>query len=217
MSLPAWVIPSPGLTEVVGPAGPGRPAAPARRAGRPRDAGLPARVLATAVDVYAERGWTGFNFEAVAKAAGVGRAALYRRWADRSALLIDAMLTSAEQIHDVDLGSLQAELLVVLSDYVTANTGNRGRAGQRIFVDRHAIPGALEAVYADLMGRREAVVSAAVARAAARCGRPSLIEDRLTLSLLLGGALFWQLDAESGTPLDATAVVGAVSQMTGLS
>ncbi len=68
-----------------------------RSAGRPRDARIDAVVLKAAADVYAKEGWAGFNFEAIARHAGVGKGALYRRWDSREDLLIDA-------IHNIDQG-----------------------------------------------------------------------------------------------------------------
>lgn len=64
-----------------------------RSAGRPRDERIDAVVLKTAARVYAEEGWAGFNFEAVAREAGVGKGALYRRWSSPEDLLMDAIDT----------------------------------------------------------------------------------------------------------------------------
>jgi DNA-binding transcriptional MerR regulator/predicted nucleic acid-binding protein len=44
------------------------------RPGRPRDPNLESRVFAAALRVYAEAGWSGFSFDAVARRAGVGKA-----------------------------------------------------------------------------------------------------------------------------------------------
>ena len=40
-----------------------------------------------AIALYAEAGWAGFSFEAVARRAGVGKAGLYSRWTGRQELL----------------------------------------------------------------------------------------------------------------------------------
>jgi DNA-binding transcriptional MerR regulator len=72
--------------------GPGAAAHHERRArsGRPRDPDLESRVLAAALRVYAEAGWSGFSFDAVARRAGVGKAPLYLRW--QSGQLVDFVL-----------------------------------------------------------------------------------------------------------------------------
>lgn len=81
--------------------------------GRPRDPGLEARVFDTAMAIYAEAGWTGFNFDAIARRAGVGKAALYRRW-PRPDLLLAAMLDKRwGGMRTIDKGSLREDLLAM--------------------------------------------------------------------------------------------------------
>ncbi|MFJ8754947.1 TetR/AcrR family transcriptional regulator [Streptomyces sp. NPDC102441] len=198
------------------------PAPGNRRSGRPLDEGLRGRVLETAIDLYAEQGWSGFNFEAVARRAGVGRPALYRRWGDREALLKDTILGTSPEVLDADLGSLHDELLRLLSDYLQVLRGSRGRAGLRLYLDAPAIPGVVAAVHAQLMGRRYLAVSAALSRATERAGRPSALPGRLVFNLLLGGAVVGEI-GEIGVageaarePTDAEGLVAAVVALTGL-
>ena len=47
-------------------------------------------MVAAALAVYAEAGWSGFSFDAVARRAGVGKAPLYLRWASKEDLLLAA-------------------------------------------------------------------------------------------------------------------------------
>ncbi|MFC8826975.1 TetR/AcrR family transcriptional regulator [Streptomyces sp. NPDC057137] len=187
-----------------------------RRAGRPQDEGLRGRVLETAIGLYAEHGWSGFNFEAVARAAGVGRPALYRRWGDRETLLTDAVLGTTPEVTDNDLGSLHDELLRLLTDYAQVLRGSRGRAGLRLYLDRETIPEVVDAVHERLMGRRFEVVSAALARAADRAGTPSAIPDRLVFALLLGGTVLGEMDEALHQPGDAEVIVTSVVTLTGL-
>jgi AcrR family transcriptional regulator len=196
---------------------PGKVITPRRRPpGRPRDVELPRRVLEAALQVYALHGWGSFNFETVSTAAGVGRPALYRRWADRSALLTDALLSTTPEVLDADLGSLHDELHRVLSDYLRVMQGNRGRAGQRLYLDRDEIPDVLAAVEERLMRRRSQVVSRALSRAAARAGRPSAVSDNLTLAFLLGGALQWHAAGAERHPVDIDEIVTSVVRLSRL-
>ena len=55
--------------------------------GRPRDADVDRKIIEAARRIYAERGWAGFNFGAVCKAAGVSKDAMYRRYSSREELL----------------------------------------------------------------------------------------------------------------------------------
>ncbi len=101
--------------------------APARRSGgdavRRRPGGRTARVtraiLDAAVEQVAETGYDGFTFDSVADRAGVHRTSVYRRWPDKAALLVDALLDSAAaDIPQPDNGSLEADLRQLLGSVV---------------------------------------------------------------------------------------------------
>ena len=59
--------------------------------GRPRDAAIDAGVLGAALAELAAKGYAGFSIAAVAEAAGTTRPAVYRRWKDKAALVVDAV------------------------------------------------------------------------------------------------------------------------------
>jgi AcrR family transcriptional regulator len=71
--------------------------APRRKAGRPRDEAITQTILNTARDIYVDRGWFGFNFDAIAKASGAGKNAMYSRWHDREELLFEVVAQSYKQ------------------------------------------------------------------------------------------------------------------------
>lgn len=74
------------------------------------------RVLGAAFDLLSESGVSGFTIDEVARRSGVAKTTIYRHWASREALVLDAaVLISAEQ--DIpDTGSLEADLITLLSD-----------------------------------------------------------------------------------------------------
>lgn len=72
---------------------------PAR--GRPMNAELDGAILEAACDVLAAHGYRGFSFDAVAKAAGTTRPAIYRRWERREDLLL-AALDHVMRVHSAD-------------------------------------------------------------------------------------------------------------------
>lgn len=82
--------------------------------GRPRDPGLEQRVYVAAIEIYSEDGWLGFNFDKVARQAGVGKAALYRRWNSREQLISDALRARWSSQADIDEGSLERDLRVLV-------------------------------------------------------------------------------------------------------
>jgi AcrR family transcriptional regulator len=68
----------------------GQPPAP-RRPGRPRSARADQAIIDAALSLFAESGPDGLCIEKVAARAGVGKATIYRRWAGKEDLLLDAM------------------------------------------------------------------------------------------------------------------------------
>ncbi|GAA4228221.1 AcrR family transcriptional regulator [Streptosporangium album] len=69
-------------------------AAPARRPGRPRSREADTAILGAALDLLLERGAAQTSIEQVAQRAGVTRATVYRRFADKTALLVQAIESS---------------------------------------------------------------------------------------------------------------------------
>lgn len=70
-------------------------------------------ILNAALAALAENGYTGTNMDDVAARAGVGKAAIYRRWSSKAALITDALVYwRPELLTDdaPDTGSLEGDL-----------------------------------------------------------------------------------------------------------
>lgn len=66
---------------------------------------------------WAERGYAALSLEAVAKRAGVGKAALYRRWPSKLAMISDRLNAVGVELTDIpDLGSLARDVRAILLD-----------------------------------------------------------------------------------------------------
>lgn len=59
--------------------------------GRPRDPAIDRAVLDETIRLLARDGYAGLSLAAVASGAGTSRPALYRRWPDKAALVVDAI------------------------------------------------------------------------------------------------------------------------------
>lgn len=95
-------------------------AAPSRRARRPgrrRDESRDDAILDATRELLVERGYENMTMDAVAERAGAGKATLYRRWASKTQLTIDAITClrySDLTVDDVpDSGSLREDLLSI--------------------------------------------------------------------------------------------------------
>lgn len=97
-------------------------AQPPRKPGRPIDPDFEARIFAAAIEIYAQTGWVGFTLNAVTALSRTGKASLYRRWASKEDLLIDALLSlganetpNTGSLRDDLVSGVQQELLEYLS------------------------------------------------------------------------------------------------------
>lgn len=104
------------------------------KAGRPRDPQLEERVFRTALDLYGEAGWAGFNLTKIAAEAGVGKSSLYSRWSNRDELLHRAF--TALVICPGPRGDSPREVLVNEADFrLREYLGPNRSAVRRLFVE----------------------------------------------------------------------------------
>lgn len=81
----------------------------APRRGRPRDATIDARVVATTRRLLAEEGYAATTVQRIAEGAGVPVSAIYRRWPSRL-LLVEEAATFGPPVLDAPTGDLVADL-----------------------------------------------------------------------------------------------------------
>jgi AcrR family transcriptional regulator len=135
--------------------------------GRPRDPLLEARVFDAAMALYAEAGWPGFNFDAVARTAGVGKASIYRRWPTRGELLRQTFEARWFAVEEIDTGALRGDLLALAGTIGGTLTGPYGAARSRMSVDAAQFPEVRECFhpYTEAMiHQARAIVRRAIAR-----------------------------------------------------
>lgn len=134
------------MTDTGGPGGAESGSVPALRRGRPRDPGVDERILRVARDVYAARGWVGFNFDVVAREAGVSKDALYRRHPNRVDLLLSAMArTFDEQTRMAPDADVRDYLIGVAAEYFGDFAEGTGRGSLRLFIEAPDNPELAEA------------------------------------------------------------------------
>jgi AcrR family transcriptional regulator len=86
----------------------------ARRPGRPRSERAERAILDAALELFAESGVGGVCIEAVAARAGVGKATIYRRWAGKEDLLLDALALLKSPLPEPGGDSVRADLVAML-------------------------------------------------------------------------------------------------------
>jgi len=83
----------------------------AHKPGRPRDAHLDESIVKAGLEVFLERGYHRASLSEVARKAGVGTPAIYRRWPTKSAMAIDIVERESRPDPITDTGSIRYDLV----------------------------------------------------------------------------------------------------------
>lgn len=84
---------------------------PSRRTGRPRSVEADRAILGATRAALVELGWGKLTMGDVAARAGVAKTTLYRRWAGKNELVVDAVAAVFEEhLGSADCGSLRADI-----------------------------------------------------------------------------------------------------------
>ncbi|MDP9165556.1 MAG: TetR/AcrR family transcriptional regulator [Actinomycetota bacterium] len=95
--------------------------------GRRRDPELDAVILRATGDLLRERGYSRLRVQDVADRAGVGLGALYRRWATKRELALEALRAAVPDRDLISTGDPSADLLAALTAIAEAVQGPQGR------------------------------------------------------------------------------------------
>lgn len=99
-----------------------------RRRGRPRSPDIDRAVLDVTLRHLADPGFGRMSLEAIAAEAGVGRAALYRRWSDKAALATAALEHLRVSESPATTGDTRRDLIAQLERVRRFHTQYRGMA-----------------------------------------------------------------------------------------
>jgi AcrR family transcriptional regulator len=95
---------------------PSRPSV-SRPAGRPRNTAADAAILEATRAALVELGWSRLTLGDVATRAGVAKTTLYRRWAGKNELVVDAVAVLFDELELPDRGSLAADVEGVVRQF----------------------------------------------------------------------------------------------------
>lgn len=142
---------------------------------------------------WGAHGYSALSLERVAGRAGVGKAALYRRWPSKAAMVADALDAVGVTITDVpDTGSLEGDVQALLRSFRRVL---RHPLIRRIVPDLQAErsrSGELEAVLAPFTAARRARGMALIERAIARGELTREVDVELALDLL-AAPIYWRM------------------------
>jgi AcrR family transcriptional regulator len=158
----------------------------------PRVAVSRERVLTTTLDLLTETGLGELTIDEVSRRSGVAKTTVYRHWADRSALVIDACsrMTDGQQ-QPPDTGSLEGDLKAILTNIAELLGTARWASILPSIVDAAEHDPEFADVHSRIQRGHAAPLRAALDRAAARGEIPSAV-DRDAAAAALLGPLFYR-------------------------
>lgn len=144
----------------------------APKLGRKRDHTRDAEILEAALDVLSEAGYDGMTVDMVAARAKAGKATLYRRWASKSELVIDAVACMKPIDPDLstlpDTGSLRSDLVGMIKAPSIAEGEKKMKVMAGVMSMISSNPELAESVHAVLIEPRMVVNRYLLNRAIAR-------------------------------------------------
>ncbi|WP_328343514.1 TetR/AcrR family transcriptional regulator [Streptomyces violaceus] len=142
---------------------------PASRTGRPRSAAADAAILAATRAALVELGWSKLTLGDVATRAGVAKTTLYRRWAGKNELVVDAVAELFDELELPDSGSLAADIEGVVLQLAAILARPEAKSGLMAVVSEATRDDALrERIRESVVERQKRLVLAGRSRAQAR-------------------------------------------------
>ncbi|OUD01901.1 TetR/AcrR family transcriptional regulator [Streptomyces swartbergensis] len=142
---------------------------PASRTGRPRSATADAAILAATREALVELGWSKLTLGDVATRAGVAKTTLYRRWAGKNELVVDAVAELFDELELPDSGSLAADIEGVVLQFATILARPEAKSGLMAVVAEATRDDALrERIRASVVDRQKRLVLEGRSRAQVR-------------------------------------------------
>ena len=142
---------------------------PASRTGRPRSAAADTAILAATRQALVDLGWSKLTLSDVAVRAGVAKTTLYRRWAGKNELVVDAVAELFDELTLPDRGSLAADIEGVVLQFAAILARPEARSGLIAVVAEATRDEALrERIRASIVDRQKRLVIAGRARAQER-------------------------------------------------
>jgi AcrR family transcriptional regulator len=142
---------------------------PAGRAGRPRSAAADTAILAATRAALVDLGWSKLTLGDVATRAGVAKTTLYRRWAGKNELVVDAVAELFDELRLPDRGSLAADIEGVVLQFAAILARPEAKSGLMAVVAESTRDAALrERIRTSIVERQKRLVLEGRARAQTR-------------------------------------------------
>jgi AcrR family transcriptional regulator len=172
--------------------------------GRPQDTRVTDSILDAVLTDLAENGFRGITMDGVARRAGVGKSAIYRRWPSKVEMTADALRTLSVVAAPVpDTGSLDGDILALLTEVRSwLDDARIRRVYPDLLAEAQRTPLLAEALM-DYVGRPRRARAQVVLDHAAERGELAAGADQDLMLDALGALVFWRLIALDRPVTDA--------------
>lgn len=181
--------------------------------GRPRSCIADASIDTAALDLFADEGFERFSIEAVAARAGVGKATIYRRFANRDELLAHAMRKFDEDMQQAPRDGDFWDVLTQLLDEIREASPDslRSRIMIRVLSEGARHPQLQEMVAERVIRPRHLRLSTYLERGVAQGQLRRDLDIEATIALLVG-PMVW-LKMLRLTPADGSASTASIVEV----
>ena len=169
-------------------------------------------IHAAVLDLVIEQGAAGVTMEAVASRAATSKPVLYRRWADRAALLRETLVPLAmEAIPHTDTGSYRGDMLAILRGWADFFASPRGAVGVAIVGAMPQDPELAAAFRDGVIAWRKQAMAETLTRA---IGRGEVRPDvPFEVARELGQAMLWHRFLVTGDPITDELITHIVDEI----
>ena len=160
------------------------------RSGRPRDPSRDEAIFAATLALFAEQGYAGVSIEGVAARAGVGKATIYRRYASKAQLVVDAVHVCGGFTDQLpDTGDVRADLATMLQHMVETLRSDMGPVLVAFAAERVRYPALDEEFKRSVIGAKRAHIRHLLATAIPQGELPA--DADIEVIAEAGPALLW--------------------------
>lgn len=161
----------------------------------PRVARSKEAILKATLDLLAENGVTATTIEAIAERSGVAKTTIYRHWAGKPELVIDAFASLTPPDKDPDTGSLRGDLEALIVGFSKALASGRFAALLPSLIDAAERDPEMSKLHHRFATDRETAVRRIVTRARARGEVREDLTDSEVVDLVAGPIFYRRLVA----------------------
>ncbi|QFU86264.1 TetR/AcrR family transcriptional regulator [Amycolatopsis sp. YIM 10] len=164
----------------------------APRRGRPRTTGIDDAVRAAVHELLAESGYQKSTVDMIAARAGVGKAAVYRRWRSKAELVFAAVVHNEHLPPPPETGSLRGDVAGVLGVIQSSLDGPAAASAiPGLLADVRADPELAERFGTQFVGRQREYLVRMVDRAVERGELANRPDPVAVHAILLGSVFAW--------------------------